>query len=222
MKDETQNPLEEQAKKDKANEAGDEHKGDEHTIEIEVGKGEEEVKVEKKQEQAPKADESSEALKAAQAENAALKAQLEAAQAKAKQQEENYIRLHAEWDNYRKRKDKEYSDRLQYAHADLLKEFLPIMDNIERTLKSIEKTDNLAAVKEGIELVAKNIHRQFDKVGLSPIESIDQEFDYELHEAISSIPVEEEEKKGKVIDEVEKGYKFKDRVIRFSKVVVGE
>ena len=149
--------------------------------------------------------------------NSLLKAEAEKADLK-----DQLMRLNAEFINFRKRKEKEVSDSIRFANVDLLKKLLPILDNFDRTLDSIEKTDNLAAIKEGITLVDKSMRQQFGKVGLEPIESIGTEFDTDLHEAVVSIPTEEEDKKGKVVDVVEKGYKLKDRVIRFSKVIVGE
>lgn len=149
--------------------------------------------------------------------NSLLKAEAEKAELK-----DQLVRLQAEFINFRKRRDKEASDSIRFANEDLLKKLLPILDNFDRTLDSIEKTDNLAAIKEGITLVDKSLRQQFGKIGLEAIESIGTEFDADLHEAVVSIPTEEEDKKGKVVDVVEKGYKLKDKVIRFSKVIVGE
>ncbi|MCL4167905.1 UNVERIFIED_CONTAM: hypothetical protein GTU68_048823 [Idotea baltica] len=113
------------------------------------------------------------------------------------------------------------SDTVRYANQELILLLLPIIDNFDRTLDAIEKTDNLAAIKDGISVVEKSMKNQLTKIGLEPIASVEKEFDSELHEAVTSVPVEDG-KKGKVIDEVEKGYKLKDKVIRFSKVIVGE
>ena len=132
------------------------------------------------------------------------------------------MRLQADFVNFRKRKEKETRDTVRFANEDLLVTLLPILDNFDRTLSAIEKTDNLTAVKDGINLVSNSMIKQLKKIGLEPIESKGKAFDLNLHEAITSIPVEEEEKKGTVIDVVEKGYKLKDKVIRFSKVVIGE
>lgn len=151
-----------------------------------------------------------------------LKLELRDAEEEKKQMNERVLRLQADFDNFRKRKTKELADGIRFANQDLLLQLLPIMDNFDRTIKAIEDTDNLAAIKDGIALVSSNFKKQFSKIGVEPIESIGKEFDSEIHEAITSIPVEEEEKKGAVVDEVEKGYKFKDRIIRFSKVIVGE
>ena len=132
------------------------------------------------------------------------------------------VRLQADFINLRNRTRKEVAETIRFANQDLLVSLLPILDNFDRTLSAIEKTDNLTAVKEGIDLVNNNLRRQFSKIGLEPIESVGKAFDSELHEAITAVPVEDEAQKGQVIDEVEKGYKLKDKVIRFAKVVVGE
>jgi molecular chaperone GrpE len=136
--------------------------------------------------------------------------------------DDKYLRLQAEFQNFRKRKERELGEAIRFANADLLLKLLPILDNFERTLDAIDKTDNLAAIKEGISLVDQSMKKQFEKVGLKPIESVGKVFNVELHEAITAVSVDDEGKKGKVIDEVEKGYMLKDKVLRFSKVVVGE
>ncbi len=153
---------------------------------------------------------------------AQLKLKLRESEEEKKQLSERVLRLQADFDNFRKRKTKELADGIRFANQDLILQLLPILDNFDRTLKAIEGTDNLTAIKEGIELVSSNFRKQFSKIGVEPIDSIGKDFDSEIHEAITSIPVEEEEKKGAVVDEVEKGYKFKDRIIRFSKVIVVE
>ena len=135
--------------------------------------------------------------------------------------QDQLLRLQAEFTNFRKRKEKELSENIKFANAELLRSLLPILDNFDRTLDAIEKTDNLAAIKEGISMVDQSMKRQLEKIGLQPIQE-HVSFDVNLHEVISAIPVPEEEKKGKIIDVVEKGYVFKEKVIRFSKVVIGE
>ncbi len=161
-------------------------------------------------------------LVAARAQIEKLQQALEQAEANRAKFEDQYIRVHAEWENFKKRKGREIADKVRFANEDLMRSLLPVLDDFDRTLKSIEETDNLAAVKDGIALVAKNLKARFEKAGLSAIESLDQVYDYKLHEAITTLALEDEDKKGKVIEEVEKGYKLRDKVIRFSKVVVGE
>ncbi|MEO0895384.1 MAG: nucleotide exchange factor GrpE [Bacteroidota bacterium] len=138
------------------------------------------------------------------------------------EQKNQAMRLQADFINFRKRKEKEMADTIRFANEGVLKELLPVLDNFDRTLDAIEKTDNLTAVKDGIKLVSNSMKKQLKKIGLEPIDSKGKKFDVDLHEAITSIPVEKEKQKGQVIDVIEKGYKLKDKVIRFSKVVIGE
>ncbi|MDX2249090.1 MAG: nucleotide exchange factor GrpE [Bacteroidia bacterium] len=151
-----------------------------------------------------------------------LQVQIRAAKNELEEQKDKVLRLQADFDNFRKRKAKELSDTVRFANQDVLTNLLPVLDNFSRTLDAIEKTDNLAAIKNGISLVDNSMRQQLGKIGLEPIECIGHSFDSEFHEAISSIPIEDESKKGVIIDEVEKGYKYREKVIRFSKVIVGE
>lgn len=137
-------------------------------------------------------------------------------------QQDLRLRLQADFDNFRKRKNKEMSDSIRFANQDLLIQLIPVLDNFDRTLDAIGKTDNLAAIKDGIAVVDKSMKKTFKKIGMEPINSIGKEFNPEFHEVITTIPVDEKKKKGVVIDEIEKGYKLKDKVIRVAKVVIGE
>ncbi|MEO0582349.1 MAG: nucleotide exchange factor GrpE [Bacteroidota bacterium] len=132
------------------------------------------------------------------------------------------MRLQADFVNFRKRKEKETRDTVRFANEDLLVTLLPILDNFDRTLSAIEKTDNLTAVKEGITLVSNSMKKQLGKIGLEILETKGKPFDSAIHEAIATIPAPAEDQQGIIIDEIEKGYKLKDKVIRFAKVVVGE
>ncbi|MEM0996880.1 MAG: nucleotide exchange factor GrpE [Bacteroidota bacterium] len=151
-----------------------------------------------------------------------LQQELEAAKNRAQEATDQYLRLMAEFDNFRKRSRREMGTMRDYASESVLTALLPVIDNFERSLTAMDKTDNLSSVKEGIQIVNENLHRVLEKEGLNAIESVNQPFDSELHEAIHSMPVEEEEKKGMVLEEVEKGYRLKDKVIRYAKVIVGE
>ncbi|MFK7922921.1 MAG: nucleotide exchange factor GrpE [Bacteroidia bacterium] len=153
---------------------------------------------------------------------ASLQQQLKDAQSTLIAKEDQVLRLNADFVNFRNRQKKELGETVRFANQDLLVKLLPVLDDFDRTLKAIEKTDNLSAIKDGISLVNNSMRKRFAKVGLEPIESIGKEFSTELHEAITTIPAPDEAQVGKVVDEVEKGYKLKDKVIRFSKVVVGE
>ncbi|MBX7241019.1 MAG: nucleotide exchange factor GrpE [Bacteroidia bacterium] len=135
---------------------------------------------------------------------------------------EQNLRLQADFVNFRKRKEKEASETVVFANEGLIKQLLPVLDDFDRTLKAIEKSDNLTAIKEGIDMVAKNMRNAFQKAGLESVDSIGKVFNPAFHEAITAISVEEEEKKGLIFDEIEKGYTLREKVIRPAKVVIGE
>jgi molecular chaperone GrpE len=132
-----------------------------------------------------------------------------------------YLRLYAEFDNYKRRTNKERIDLLQTAGKDVLVSLLPVVDDFDRALKSMETATDVAAVKEGIVLVQNKLKSILTQKGLKEMESVGTVFDAEIHEAITNIPAPSDDLKGKVIDEVEKGYYLNDKVIRFAKVVVG-
>ena len=132
-----------------------------------------------------------------------------------------YLRLYAEFDNYKRRTNKERMDLLQTASKDVLVSLLPVVDDFERALKSMETASDVSAVKEGIVLVQNKLKGILTQKGLKEMESVGTVFDAEIHEAITNIPASSDDLKGKVIDEVEKGYYLNDKVIRFAKVVVG-
>lgn len=132
-----------------------------------------------------------------------------------------YLRLYAEFDNYKRRTNKERMDLLQTAGKDVLVSLLPVVDDFERALKSMETASDVSAVKEGIVLVQNKLKSILTQKGLKEMESVGTVFDAEIHEAITNIPAPSDDLKGKVIDEVEKGYYLNDKVIRFAKVVVG-
>jgi len=135
---------------------------------------------------------------------------------------DKYMRLSAEFDNYRKRTLKERMEMMKNAGEDILINFLPIMDNIERAKISIDEAKEIEAIKEGITLIQKNINDFLTGRGINEINAKGEVFDTDLHEAITKIPAPEENLKGKVVDVIEKGYKIKDKVLRYAKVVVGE
>lgn len=135
--------------------------------------------------------------------------------------QELYMRLMAEFDNFRKRSRREMDAFREYASETVLSALLPVLDDFGRTLTAMEKTDNLASIKAGISLVTEKLHKTLEKEGLNEIKAAGNPFDSSLHEAIHSVEVEEG-KKGTVLEEVEKGYRLKDKVIRYAKVIVGE
>ena len=135
---------------------------------------------------------------------------------------DKYIRLQAEFDNYRKRTLKEKMELTKSAGEKILVNVLPVVDNFERALQAMETAQEVEAVKEGVSLIYNNFKEFMVQNGVKEIEAINQEFDTDIHEAITKIPAPSEELKGKVVDCVEKGYTLNEKVIRFSKVVVGE
>ena len=144
------------------------------------------------------------------------------ADAQLQQERDKYLRLYSEFENFRRRTAKDRLDWMQTASKDVLVSMLPVVDDFERALKAVENlSETEKKAVEGFDLIHKKMVGIFTKVGLKPMESIGQPFDAEIHEAITQFPAPSEDLKGKVIDEVEKGYDLNDKVIRFAKVVVG-
>jgi molecular chaperone GrpE len=135
---------------------------------------------------------------------------------------DKYLRLYSEFDNYRKRTSREKLEMSKVATEGLMADLLPVLDDFERALKSSEEAVDLEAIREGEKLIYNKFRKLLELKGLEPIESVGKDFDTDLHEAITKFPAPSEEMKGKVIDETEKGYKLNGKVIRFSKVVIGE
>ena len=137
------------------------------------------------------------------------------------EEKDRYIRLYAEFENYKKRTSKEKMEFFQYANQEMMVSMLGVLDDFERAIKATEKSTEVAPVREGIELVQTKLKSILSQKGLKEIESLNTPFDTDLHEAITQIPSPTEEQKGKVIDQLEKGYMLNDKVVRFAKVVVG-
>ena len=135
---------------------------------------------------------------------------------------DKYVRIHAEFDNYRKRTNKEKIDIIGNANAGVLKDMLPVMDDFDRAIQNNLTSEDLDGVKEGFNLIYTKLKTTLESKGLKPMNSIGGVFDVEIHEAIANVPAPTKKQKGKVIDAVEKGYYLNDKVIRFAKVVVGQ
>jgi molecular chaperone GrpE len=135
---------------------------------------------------------------------------------------DRFIRLYAEFDNYRKRSNKEKVDLISNANAGVLVDLLPIMDDFERAILNNENAPDIETVKEGFHLIFNKFKGILESKGLKPMQAKGEAFDSELHEAIANIPAPSDNEKGKVIDDVEKGYYLHDKVIRYAKVVVGQ
>jgi molecular chaperone GrpE len=137
------------------------------------------------------------------------------------QANDKYLRLYAEFDNFRRRTQKERAEARETEGKDLIIALLPVLDDFERAQRSMEKAVDVAPVKEGVTLIQNKLKNILAQKGLKEMESIGAPFDADLQEAITNIPAPTDDLKGKVIDEMEKGYTLKDRVIRFAKVIVG-
>ena len=135
---------------------------------------------------------------------------------------DKYIRLQAEFDNYRKRTLKERMELLKTASESLLISILPVIDDFDRAMQSIDLANDDSHLKDGIKLIYSKFQDFLKQNGVREIEAKEKEFDTDLHEAITKIPAPTEELKNKVVDVVQKGYYLNDKVIRFSKVVIGE
>jgi molecular chaperone GrpE len=144
-----------------------------------------------------------------------LKAQLD-------ESKDQYLRLMAEFENFKKRTRTERIELIKTANADAIKSMITVLDDFDRAQKAIEQSTDVAAIKDGLNLVHHKLKTTLVSQGLKELEnSIGKVFDTDLHEAVTNIPAPTEDMKGKVVDELEKGYLLNDKVIRFAKVVVG-
>ena len=151
-----------------------------------------------------------------------LEKELEDAQAVIEEQKDKYLRLSAEFDNYRKRTMKEKAELILNGGEKSISSILPVIDDFERAIKTMETAKDVKAVKEGVELIYNKFMAVMAQNGVKVIETKDQPLDTDYHEAIAVIPAPSEEQKGKILDCVQTGYTLNDKVIRHAKVVVGE
>ena len=135
---------------------------------------------------------------------------------------DKYLRLYSEFDNYRKRTNKEKLELISTASAGVLKDMLTVLDDFERAIANNDKVEDINAVKEGFQLIYNKLKSGLEAKGLKQMQAKGEVFDPELHEAIANIPAPEDALKGKVVDDVERGYYLNEKVIRFAKVVVGQ
>lgn len=142
-------------------------------------------------------------------------------QAELSEQKDKYIRLYAEFDNFRRRTAKERLELMQTAGKDVIISLLDVLDDCDRAEKQMQHSDDIKQVKEGIQLIFNKLRNTLQAKGLRTMESVKTNFDVEKHEAITEIPAPSKDLKGKVLDEVTKGYYLNDKIIRFAKVVVG-
>jgi molecular chaperone GrpE len=142
-------------------------------------------------------------------------------EAEIQEQKDKYLRLFAEFDNFKRRTAKERMDLIQTASKEFAIALLDVADDMDRAEKQISQSEDIAQVKEGVQLVFNKMRSTFQQKGIKAMECIDTDFDVELHEAVTEIPAGEE-KTGKVVDELQKGYYMNEKLIRFAKVVVGK
>lgn len=135
---------------------------------------------------------------------------------------DKYLRLSADFDNYRKRTLKEKMDLVKTAGEDTLIDILPVMDDFDRAMESINNAKDLDAVKTGMKLIHNKFSEFLKSKGVAEIDSLHNSFDTEFHEAVTKIPAENKKLKGKVVDVIQKGYMLHEKVLRYAKVVVGE
>ncbi len=142
-------------------------------------------------------------------------------QAELQEQKDKYLRLFAEFDNFKRRNAKEKLEMIQTAGKDVISSLLEVLDDCERAEKQLEESEDIINNKKGVQLVFTKLRNTLQAKGLKAMETVNTDFDVEKHEAITEIEVPEKQK-GKVVDEVEKGYYLNDKIIRFAKVVVGK
>jgi molecular chaperone GrpE len=138
------------------------------------------------------------------------------------EEKDKYIRKVAEFENFKRRNAKERIELMQTAGKEIITDLLNVLDDCDRAQKQLESSDDATAIKEGVMLVFNKLRSTMQAKGVKAMETINQEFNADLHEAITEIPVTSEESKGKIVDEVTKGYYLNDKIIRHAKVVVGK
>jgi molecular chaperone GrpE len=158
----------------------------------------------------------------AEKEQAALTTEIEEMKASVKEAEDKYLRLAAEFDNYRKRTLKEKIELSKQAGEKIFESVLPVIDDFERALQLIDTSTDMVAMKNGIGLIYNKFRDFLAQNGVKEVEALDHEFNTELHEAVTKMSVTDKKLKGKVIDVISKGYMLNEKVIRFPKVVVGD
>jgi len=146
---------------------------------------------------------------------------LELAKKEIAELKDKYLRLYADFENFRRRTSKEKLELLSTASSDMVKLILPVVDDFERAKVSFDSSTDTEALKEGVDLIYTKLYKTLESKGLKPMQSKGETFDVEIHESIAQFPAPSEDMKGKVIDEIEKGYYLNDKVIRYAKVIVG-
>ena len=148
--------------------------------------------------------------------------EIEKLKAELEEQKDKYLRLYAEFDNFRRRNAKERLELIQTAGKEVIVSMLEVLDDCDRAERQMMSSDNLEQIRQGNQLVFNKLRNTLQARGLKEMRSVGERFDADLHEAITEVPVQDPAQAGTVIDEVEKGYSLNDKIIRFAKVVVGK
>ena len=151
-----------------------------------------------------------------------LEKEIEQLKAEKAELNDRFLRLFSEFDNYKKRVSKEKLDLISTASEKVLVSLLPVIDDFERAIAANERVDDVDSIKEGFNLIYNKLVQMMKRFDVEEIQAKGEEFNTDFHEAVTHFPAQKEEDKGKVIDVTEKGYKLKDKVIRYAKVVVGQ
>ena len=151
-----------------------------------------------------------------------LKKKVEELEEQKKELNNKYLHLYSEFDNYKKRTNREKLELIETASEKVILNLLPVIDDFERAIKANEKLEDVAILKEGFNLIYNKLLQLLKRFDVTEIEAKGEDFDTDLHEAVTHFPAPTEEEKGKVMDVTEKGYKIKGKVIRYAKVVVGQ
>jgi molecular chaperone GrpE len=212
--------MADQEKQDQEN-MEDKENGQEHnTDEKQEGRGQEEQtgwEQEQEQQQGGEGDGGTEGKTIEE-----LQKEVDELKQKNEELKDKHMRLFADFDNYKKRVSKEKTDIQKNASEEVLKELLPVIDDFERALETADNAENVDSVNEGTRLIYQKMMKTLGRKGLQPMESKGHDFDPEYQEAVTEIPAPSDDQKGKVIDEIEKGYYLNDKILRFAKVVVGK
>lgn len=163
-----------------------------------------------------------ETITEAPSETEALTAELEKLKAEKAELNDKYLRMFAEFQNYRRRTAKEKLDITQTAGRRVIVALLPVLDDFNRAKKAANDDDSIEAFSEGVQLVYEKLHNIMEKQGVKALETNGEVFNADIHEALTEIPAPTEELKGKIIDTIESGYALNDKIIRYAKVVVGK
>jgi len=150
-----------------------------------------------------------------------IQSEIEKARAEAAEWKDKYVRLYAEFENFRSRTSREKIAMVGTASEGLMKDLLPVIDDFERSLKAMETSDEVSSLKEGVDLVFHKFTGLLHQKGLKAMETIGKPFDADFHEAITQFPAPDPSQKGMVIDELDKGYSLNDKTIRFARVIIG-